>query len=99
MKVFLEVIGGPLDGQTYTFTKSITIGRDPACEIPIDLDNYLSRKHAQILVIPPECFLEDLNSRNGTFIGEEKLSQRVLLKNGQQFRVGKTVMEIKWESG
>ena len=97
MKVYLEAIGGPMDGQRYTFKKSITLGRDPNCDIPINLDNYLSRRHASILVIPPECFLEDLGSSNGTFINDERLTKRVLLQNGQKFRIGKTLMEIKWE--
>jgi len=97
MKLFLEIIGGPMDGQVYSFKKSVTIGRDPNCEIPLQLDNYLSRRHAQILVIPPECFLEDLGSTNGTFIEDERLTQRVLLKNGQHFRVGKTLMQIYWK--
>ncbi|MCL5036902.1 MAG: FHA domain-containing protein [Chloroflexi bacterium] len=97
MKVYLEVLGGPLDGQIYTFNKSIDMGRDPTCGISITTDNYISRRHARLLVIEPEAFLEDLNSTNGTFIEGEQLKGRIVLKNGQYFRVGKTDMQVTWK--
>jgi pSer/pThr/pTyr-binding forkhead associated (FHA) protein len=96
MKVYLEVLSGPADGTVFNFSTSVIIGRDKDCDIPLPLDNFLSRRHAQILVIEPECFLEDLGSTNGTFVNEERLDKRVLLENGQLFRIGKTYMRIKW---
>jgi len=98
MKVYLEIIGGPLDGQTFSFRHSSVIGRESQGEIPIDLDNFISRRHARIIVEEPNCYLEDLNSTNGSFIGEQQVREKVQLANGQQFRVGRTVMEIRWET-
>ena len=97
MKCYLEVLGGPIDGQIFTFVKSVDIGRDPSCGISITTDNYISRRHAKIMVIEPECFLEDLNSTNGTFINNEQLKGRIVISNGQYFTVGKTQMQITWK--
>ena len=98
MKIYLEIIGGPLDGQTYSFRESTTIGREGQSEITVNLDNFISRRHAKIIVEDPECWLEDLNSTNGSFIGEERVNGKVRLDNGQHFKVGRTVMEIRWET-
>jgi len=96
MKVNLELLSGPLDGEIFNFTKTIDIGRDNTCEVPIPVDKFISRRHARILVVEPECFLEDMESTNGTFINDERLRGRIVLQNGQVFRVGKTWMQINW---
>ena len=96
MKVTLEMLSGPLDGEVHQFQSTIDIGRDNTCEVPIPVDKFISRRHARILVVEPECFLEDMDSTNGTFIENQRLKGRVLLNNGQTFRVGKTWMQITW---
>lgn len=96
MKISLEILSGPMDGQRFEFSRSVDIGRDDKCEVPIKVDKFISRHHARILVVEPECFLEDLESTNGTFVGEERLKSRVMLDNGHTFRVGKTWMQIDW---
>lgn len=94
--ITLEVLGGPMDGQTFTITRSSDIGRDEASPIALPQDPFVSRRHARILVAEPECFLEDFNSTNGTFVGPDQLKGRILLANGQEFKVGKTRMIAQW---
>jgi len=96
MKVNLELLSGPLDGSVFNFGNSVDIGRDNGCEVPIPVDKFISRRHARILVVEPECFLEDLDSTNGTFINDQRLQGRIVLQKGQTFRVGKTWMTIDW---
>ena len=96
MKVILEVLSGPQDGQVFNFNRSIDIGRETSCEVPIPVDKFISRHHARIIVVEPECFLEDLNSTNGTFVNDDRLHGRTILKNGQMFKVGKTWVQISW---
>lgn len=96
VKITLEILSGPLDGQVFNFNKTVEIGRDDKCDIPIKVDKFISRHHARIMVVEPECFLEDLDSTNGTFIDDERLRKRVILNNGHTFRVGKTWMQIDW---
>jgi len=96
MNIRLEVLSGPFDGKIFTITKSSDIGRDPAAPLSLPLDRFLSRRHARILVAEPECFLEDLDSTNGTFIKDDRLKGRIILSNGDRFKVGQTVLEIAW---
>ena len=96
MKVTVEILSGPLDGEVYNFSNTVDIGRDSACEIPIKVDRFISRHHARILLVEPECFLEDLDSTNGTFVNDKRLKGRIVLEKGQVFRVGKTWMQIEW---
>ena len=96
MKVNVEILSGPLDGEAFHFSRSIDIGRDETCEIPIQVDRFISRRHARILVVAGECFLEDLGSTNGTFVKDTRLKKRVELDNEEIFRVGKTWMQISW---
>jgi pSer/pThr/pTyr-binding forkhead associated (FHA) protein len=97
MKVTLEVMSGPTDGQVYHFHKSVGVGREDSNEISLPLDKFISRRHARIMVIEPECFLEDLDSTNGTFVDGERLRGRILLEKGKLFRVGKTWLHIDWQ--
>jgi pSer/pThr/pTyr-binding forkhead associated (FHA) protein len=85
-----------MDGEVFTFQSSVEIGRDSALEVPIQVDKFISRRHARIMVVEPECFLEDLDSTNGTFVNDARLRGRTVLKSGQMFKVGKTWMQIHW---
>jgi pSer/pThr/pTyr-binding forkhead associated (FHA) protein len=96
MKTKIEVCSGPSDGDIFTFNKSFGIGREKTNEIPLPLDKFISRKHARILVAEPECFLEDLGSTNGTFVNSDRIHGRIVLGNGQIFRVGRTWLQIEW---
>lgn len=72
----------------YPFEKAkIVIGRDPDCDISID-NVAVSRNHASIGWSGTEWVLEDLQSGNGTWIGNEKVTTRPLL-SGDAFVIGK----------
>jgi len=74
----------------------LCIGRDPgSCDIVITGDKFVGREHAMLYYRNNSFYLTDLNSKNGTFIGEEKLfGQRKIGKN-IKFKLAKTEMEIK----
>ncbi len=60
------------NGKTIHLTSKITIGRASTCDIVID-DVLVSREHAEIQQIKSVYFIKDLNSRNGTFVNNEKV--------------------------
>ena len=94
MRIKLEVLSGPLDGHIYQFTSTSDIGREG--QLKLDVDRFVSRKHAVIEVIGSTVFLEDLASTNGTFVDDERLEGRTRLDNGKVFRVGRTWLQIAW---
>ena len=75
---------------------SFSIGRDSSSELPLTLDKFISRHHAKIFLNDNECVLEDLNSTNGTFVDNSRLSGKTRLSKGQIFRVGRTWLQIAW---
>lgn len=61
----------------------ITLGRDPNCDILLDLHTSVSRRHAVIRPLkgqPEKWVIYDLNSSNGTFINGRRLEKEHLLK-------------------
>jgi serine phosphatase RsbU (regulator of sigma subunit) len=63
------------------------IGRHPDSEIAIP-ELSVSGKHAVIHNEAGQCFLEDVGSRNGTFVNQQRLSERVLLKHNDTIQFG-----------
>ncbi len=74
--------------------ETMTIGRKPDNDIHID-NLAVSGRHAKILTILNDSFIEDLNSTNGTYIGGEKITKHAL-KNGDIIAIGKH--ELKYEN-
>src|SRR3954470_16338112 len=82
----LQVLKGLNPGQLFPLEGELLIlGRHPDCDIVLDV-GAVSRQHAQIMVVNGEYFVEDLKSRNGTFVngqaiqGRQKLSENDRLK-------------------
>lgn len=94
MRIKLEVISGPMDGYIFQFNNNVDLGRE--AKLRIAVDRFISRRHASIELQEPRVFLEDLNSTNGTFVDDQRLQGRTELRNGQEFRVGRTWLEISW---
>lgn len=91
----LEVLSGPLDGQTWTFDQEITIGRDDAVAgACIALDRYVSRQHARLEIDAERIRLTDLRSRNGTRLNGEPVVGDVALDIGVPFVVGRTTLRV-----
>jgi sigma-B regulation protein RsbU (phosphoserine phosphatase) len=74
---------------------AVSIGRASDCGIPIK-DRYLSRKHAEIIVIGTHWVLKDLGSANGTYLNGARVERDENLKTGDRIRLGDT--EIVFET-
>lgn len=64
---------------------SVSVGRDPACEISVD-DPLLSRRHAEFRVSRDGVVLTDLDSRNGLRVNGVS-TQCAVLRDGDEIRV------------
>ena len=64
----------------------LTIGRGRSCEISLPLEN-VSSKHARIIWHLEECLIEDLESTNGTYVNNVRIS-RCVLHDNDQIRIG-----------
>jgi len=72
----------------------LLIGRGPDAAIRLD-DDYVSTRHARIGVSGDTWYVEDLGSTNGTYIGNQRLTQATAIQLGTRVRVGKTTLELK----
>jgi DNA-binding winged helix-turn-helix (wHTH) protein len=58
-------------------------------EAAVDLDSpTVSRRHARIVIAPQGATLEDLESKNGTYLGARQVTRPVPLSDGDQIRIG-----------
>ncbi|HEY6550271.1 MAG TPA: FHA domain-containing protein [Solirubrobacterales bacterium] len=72
-------------------TAELWVGRGEAASLRIDWDEEVSVLHAQIEVVGGECtLLDDGLSRNGSFVGEERVHGRRRLRDGDTLRFGRT---------
>lgn len=78
-KVILKITAGPLCGKKLEFSDHDTFifGRMDDCHFSIPNDNYLSRHHFLLEVIPPDARIRDLGSLNGTYVNEKKIGSRL----------------------
>ena len=96
LDIHVEVVGGPMDGLWSRAREAhFTIGRSRRSDLVLPLDPMVSTDHA-ILVREGQAFwLEDLDSRNGTFLGDQQVEGRTLIGPGTTFTVGQTQIEFQ----
>ena len=70
------------------------LGRDPEAVLWIDVYS-VSRQHARITVEGDEAVLEDLDSKNGTFVRGRRIRGPAPLKDGDEIRVGTATMRLR----
>jgi serine phosphatase RsbU (regulator of sigma subunit)/pSer/pThr/pTyr-binding forkhead associated (FHA) protein len=62
------------------------IGRHPDCDVQID-DGSVSRRHARVYYADGNYYLEDLESRNGTFLNDQQILQTTKLYDESEIRI------------
>ncbi len=72
------------------------IGRHPECAVVID-EAAVSRRHAQIVKQNGKYLLEDLKSRNGTYLNRRMIHEATHLLNGDQIQICDTVFTFQLE--
>jgi serine phosphatase RsbU (regulator of sigma subunit) len=90
----LTITEGPQAGTRYDLSRHCNVlGRHPDCEIVLDA-GAVSRQHAQVLTEGSRFFLEDLHSRNGTFVNDQAVLGRRELNGGDFVRICDMVMRF-----
>ena len=93
----IRIANGPYRGRERgLIDKPITIGRDADAGLQI-LDRSASRFHCEVFPVGGMWFVRDLDSKNGTFLNDEKLKDEELLRAGDVIKIGTT--EMIFETG
>lgn len=80
---------GPLNGQQWVISGDVLLGRDAVCDVIIP-DRQVSRQHARISTTAQGVMLEDLGSKNGTFLNLSPLTGPVKLTEGDEITIAFT---------
>ena len=89
VKIYPAVISDsliPLDRDEIVF------GRDEICDFDV-ADEFASRRHVAFRWQRKECFITDLESTNGTFVNDERISHRKL-EHGDQIHFGTQIFKF-----
>ncbi|MBI9048201.1 MAG: FHA domain-containing protein [Anaerolineaceae bacterium] len=85
---FPVIIGqsGPLNGQRWVIEDEVLIGRDPTCDIVI-ADRQVSRFHTRITFTDDGTLMEDMGSKNGTYLNGDVINANVYLQDGDAIQI------------
>jgi DNA-binding winged helix-turn-helix (wHTH) protein len=73
------------------------LGREPDARVVVDVPG-VSRRHARIVVDGAWAAVEDLGSKNGTFVGERRITGCTVLADRDQLRLGRTVLVYRCQA-
>lgn len=71
-----------------------TIGRDPRCDVWVDASG-VSRRHARIVLASGRATIEDLDSRNGTFLRGQRVTSAQTLTDGDELELGSATLTFR----
>ena len=74
------------------------LGRDVHDGISIDSSS-VSRRHARISVTPAHATIDDLGSKNGTYVRGERIATPVALNDRDELRVGSVTLQFRQPPG
>lgn len=77
---------GPLNGQRWQIDHELLIGRDVSCQVMIS-DRQVSRFHARLTITENGVLLEDLGSKNGTYLNGSRVEEPAILSDGDMIQI------------
>jgi FHA domain len=77
----------PLDGE-------LTVGRGGGCQVVLTEDTFVPQVHARVFSRDGRTYVEDLGSRNGTFVNGKRIDTPTRLRRGDRIQFGQTVAEV-----
>jgi phosphoserine phosphatase RsbU/P len=83
----LRALRESFPGQSFTLEgQAAVLGRHPGCDVVLE-SGAVSRQHARITNIEGNYYIEDLHSRNGTYVNGRLLTGRQLLKENDEIGI------------
>jgi hypothetical protein len=90
----LTVAGGTMRGLSFRVGRgALVIGRAPTADIVL-ADPHLSRRHATVQATVEGVSLTDLDSTNGTWLNDQRITGSVQLADGDVVRLGRTELRF-----
>ncbi len=91
----IRVLSGDQSGQSISLSgREVVLGRHPGCDIRIT-DDTVSRRHARIVPQGNGFLIEDLGSRNGTYLNGKSVTAPMRLSHLDRIEVFDTTVEFR----
>lgn len=89
----LLIVGGPLNGTLFDLVQAeVTVGRNPKNSISLEFEG-ISRHHFKIIQSASSFFVEDMGSKNGTYLNNRKLDGPAELNKGDIIKMGSIALK------
>lgn len=95
--VTINILGDHTPSQLAFYQPLVHIGRDPACECAIENET-VSARHARLAYRQAQWWLEDLESKNGTFLNDQPVTTATVLTNKDRIRCGSITLEVTFSN-
>ncbi len=83
--------------EAFRFTRAeVLLGRERGCDCRLS-DKTISARHARLAYHHGQWWVEDLGSKNGTYLNQERISQAVVVTEGDELRCGQVVLQVSIE--
>ncbi len=84
-------LDGSLSNQHWLLNREqLTLGREDVCDIVIPV-RQISRQHLRFRILGGSCLVEDMNSKNGTWVNGYRLLGVRELEDGDEIRIAKDI--------
>jgi pSer/pThr/pTyr-binding forkhead associated (FHA) protein len=90
----LEIVEGADAGRRVGLAAPLTVGRAADADLVL-ADELVSRRHARVSQRGAGAVVEDLGSRNGTFVNGNQIHGPTRLMPGDQLQFGVTLVELR----
>jgi pSer/pThr/pTyr-binding forkhead associated (FHA) protein len=90
----LEIVEGADAGRRVELVAPVTVGRAADADLVL-ADELVSRRHALVSQRGDGAVVEDLGSRNGTFVNGNQIHGPTRLVPGDQLQLGVTLVELR----
>jgi hypothetical protein len=88
----LVEIDGRIESHPFSISE-LVIGRDPTCDLILDAST-VSAEHTRLSFHHQNWWVEDLGSRNGTFLNMERVASPSILVSGDELQLGQVFVKI-----
>jgi pSer/pThr/pTyr-binding forkhead associated (FHA) protein len=93
-RLSLEIVEGTDAGRRVDLVSPLTVGRAADADLVL-ADELVSRRHARVGLSGAGAIVEDLGSRNGTFVNDNQIHGPTRLVPGDQLQLGVTLVELR----
>ncbi len=82
-------------GTTFAIGAGISVGRETDNTIVVGDDTYISGHHARIRPAEGRVVVDDLGSKNGTYLNGTRITHERNIHTGDRIQIGYTVLEAQ----